>query len=115
MVVKWPENFDFEATRALNAPSAEPRLAGEKADAEVVRGDKDSESEKRPSRAGDADVQSVRNEEPFVQADGDLDPVALQKAFRFAAWSSIILVSFVSRLHVFRLPDMGARCSWSSC
>ncbi|ETW75302.1 urea transporter [Heterobasidion irregulare TC 32-1] len=98
----WPENFDFEATRALNAPSAEPRLAGEKADAEVVKDDKDSESEKRPSRAGDADVQSVRNEEPFVQADGDLDPVALQKAFRFAAWSSIILL--VVMLIVIPLP-----------
>jgi hypothetical protein len=29
-----------------------------------------------------------------VTGEGDLDPVALDKAFRFAAWSSVTLVSY---------------------
>ena len=35
-------------------------------------------------------------EDPAITPDPDLDPVALDKAFRFAAWSSLALVSIFS-------------------
>lgn len=44
------------------------------------------EKEKRDSVS--AEVMSIR-----IPEDDELDPAKLQKAFRFAAWSSVILVS----------------------
>ena len=40
-----------------------------------------------------SETRSISYEEaPIITPDPDLDPVALDKAFRFAAWSSLILV-----------------------
>jgi SSS family transporter len=80
----WPEDFDFDITRALNvAPRPSPHKkedtfgdekAGEKTEQEVT------------------ETRSISSEEgPVITPDPDLDPVALDKAFRFAAWSSVVL------------------------
>ena len=49
-------------------------------------------------------------EDPAITPDPDLDPAALDKAFRFAAWSSLALVGIFSyaldqMLMKLRLPD----------
>jgi len=66
----WPENYDFEGTRAINAPSARPQDP-------------------------DVDFDDVKKEHAITHVetvvDDELDPVALQKAFKFAAISSIAL------------------------
>ncbi|KAI0056361.1 urea transporter [Artomyces pyxidatus] len=86
----WPEDFDFNSTRALNV-STQPHMAHTKGtDLDSKQDEKrDSADEKRNS----SDIQSVaiEDEEPIVEPDPDLDPVALDKAFQFAAWSSLIL------------------------
>lgn len=38
------------------------------------------------------------DEGPVIAVDPDLDPVSLDKAFRFAAWSSVVLVCDLSPL-----------------
>lgn len=75
---QWPEDFDFDITRAVNAPEPGSPSADSAAP---------SLSEKEKSSPEPADAVSVKSEE-----EDDLDPAKLQKAFRFAAWSSIILV-----------------------
>lgn len=52
-------------------------------------------SEKEKSSPEPTDAVSVKSEE-----EDDLDPAKLQKAFRFAAWSSIILVRLFPALHL---------------
>jgi hypothetical protein len=48
------------------------------------------------------ETHSVSEDEgPGIVPDPDLDPVALDKAFRFAAWSSLALVS-ISLMHLTR-------------
>lgn len=74
---QWPEDFNFDITRAVNAPTPGSPSAESAAP---------SLSEKEKSSPDPADAVSVKSEED------DLDPAKLQKAFRFAAWSSIILV-----------------------
>ncbi|KAH9050243.1 urea transporter [Lactarius hengduanensis] len=67
----WPENFDFDKTRVLNEKVGE------------------NISEKGQELT---ETRSVSDEEgPVITPDPDLDPVALDKAFRFAAWSSLFL------------------------
>lgn len=83
MIFQWPENYDFESTRAINKPAADntPTKGEEK---EVVEERPSVEKEKTPSVADSFDAAEI---------DDELDPVALDKAFRFAAWSSLVLVS----------------------
>jgi SSS family transporter len=71
----WPEDFNFDITRAINAP-------GTRHARDSTEGDED---EKKSKEAIDA--AEVENDE----TDKELDPVGLQKAFRFAAWSSVAL------------------------
>ena len=40
--------------------------------------------------------EAVDYESPIIITDPDLDPIALDKAFRFAAWSSVVLVCDLS-------------------
>ena len=50
------------------------------------------------------ETHSISYEEgPAITPDPDLDPVELDKAFRFAAWSSVVLVCIFS--YISRLPD----------
>ena len=85
---QWPENFDFDITRAINAPAAHSIT---KAD-EKHASDVDVDEKKHDASAS---VASVTTDEAAVgpaPEDDDLNPEALHKAFNFAAWSSIILV-----------------------
>lgn len=76
---QWPEDFNFDITRAINAPRAEPAECPKPASVEL-------DEKKAPSVA--TEVLSVR----AAEADAELDPAGLQRAFRFAAWSSVVLV-----------------------
>ena len=81
--MQWPANFDWEATRAINRPvstvektreeKVEPDSDNKQADVSVTGG----------SIAGDS----------YHTGDDELDHVALHKAFKFAATSSVALVS----------------------
>jgi hypothetical protein len=78
---KWPDDFDFEATRAINKP-----VIRESSPADLQDVKDEAEAAAKPaSIAGDSF--DAREEED------ELDPVALNKAFRFASWSSVGLVS----------------------
>lgn len=80
-MVKWPEDFDFDVTRAINAPTAHVK-------------DKSAEGNYEDEKKTTA-FSSEEND----TADDELNPVALNKAFRFAAWSSVILVSLTICCH----------------
>jgi len=81
-LVKWPDDFDFEATRAINKPvtptgSYTPDLADGKDEMRI--------HDRPASIAGDSFDAKEESDE--------LDPVALTKAFKFATWSSVALVN----------------------
>jgi len=73
----WPEDFDFDITRAINAPTTR-HVHGQ--DSPEV-----DEDEKKSREAIEA--AEVENDD----SDKELDPDGLEKAFRFAAWSSVAL------------------------
>ncbi|KAF8237060.1 urea transporter [Tricholoma matsutake] len=76
----WPENYNWESTRAINTPTPQRDVNDTlKASNEAL-----SSKEKMAYEAKDGD-------DPFDTAEDDLDPVALKKAFRFAAISSVTL------------------------
>ena len=79
---QWPEDFDFEITRAINAPTVHRAQARDSTEEDV--------DEKKNKEV--VEVAELENDE----SDKELDPVGLQKAFRFAAWSSVALVSPIS-------------------
>ncbi|PPQ69730.1 hypothetical protein CVT24_001316 [Panaeolus cyanescens] len=87
----WPDDFDWETTRAINRPAPiAPQPADEASD---------SGSEKK----GLSETHAKPAADSFVQTEEDeLDPVSLNKAFRFAAWSSIGL--FVVLILIIPLP-----------
>ncbi|OBZ78440.1 putative urea active transporter 1 [Grifola frondosa] len=63
----WPEDFTFEATRALNSPPT----CGE--------------------RRHEMTLEPVSAEAAAIEEEKELDPVALTKSFNIAAWASVIL------------------------
>jgi len=76
-----PADFDFELTRAINAPVTHHRK-------HVFDEDHKEAAVEEKTKEADAASEEV----PVgVTEDEDLDPVALEKAFKFAAWSSIAL------------------------
>lgn len=80
---QWPEDFDFEITRAINAPAIR-HVQG--------RGSTEADEDEKKSQEV-VEIAEVENDE----SDKELDPVGLKKAFRFAAWSSVALVGSFSR------------------
>jgi hypothetical protein len=94
--VQQPEDFNFDITRAINTHVHQHAEKPTNQDAP------NSSTEKVPDeKAGEkAETQSVA--ESSVQIGitraEDLDPVALDKAFKFAAWSSVALVRFFIKL-----------------
>jgi SSS family transporter len=75
----WPDDYDFALTRAINSRGA----------AVASRNIKDElEEPEYEKKVPDASVVSVTNE---AQIDPELDPVSLNKAFKFAARASIVL------------------------
>ncbi|KAJ1304410.1 hypothetical protein OPQ81_005558 [Rhizoctonia solani] len=87
-----PDDFSFDVTRALNAPT---RTHGAPTTGSGTH--TPPEDEKKQSDIGSGDVRIIPAEDDEkhdqgVTHDEDLDPVALKGAFRFAAWSSIGLL-----------------------
>jgi urea-proton symporter len=82
--LQWPDDFDWEATRAINKPAPKSEKTNEKLD---------SDSDKKHAEVNEKEA-SVEGDSYDV-IDDDLDPVALNKAFKFAATCSLTLVSFL--------------------
>ncbi|KAH8827641.1 urea transporter [Flagelloscypha sp. PMI_526] len=81
----WPEDFDFESTRALNRPEGSAAMHHEARDSIEVS----SNSEKKDP--GSSVVKPVTPSLAEQEKD-ELDPIGLQKAFKFATWSSVALL-----------------------
>ncbi|KAI0300569.1 urea transporter [Multifurca ochricompacta] len=85
--VIWPEEFDFESTRALNI-----KRSASIGTNKVTYSDEKVDEKTTDKEHGFAETNFVLEEEgPIIAPDPDLDPVALDKAFRFATWSSVLL------------------------
>ncbi|KAJ7910497.1 urea transporter [Mycena leptocephala] len=81
----WPENYDFESRARSTSPRRPRKSRGERNQRKEERPSVEKkEKEKTPSVADSFDAEEIEDE---------LDPVALNKAFRFAAWSSLALVT----------------------
>ncbi|KIK93077.1 hypothetical protein PAXRUDRAFT_829359 [Paxillus rubicundulus Ve08.2h10] len=93
----WPENYDFVATRAINT------LGAHKKPAEVAE---DTEDEKKVPNSSALTVSNATTQ------DSKLDPVGLEEAFRFAAWSSVIMT--VIFMILIPLPLFGASTIFST-
>ncbi|KAH7921519.1 urea transporter [Leucogyrophana mollusca] len=78
----WPDDFNFDATRAINAPKALSKK-------NVEDSDRDAEEPEDEKKAQDSSISTETHE--VVQADNDLDPAGLDRAFKFAAKASIVL------------------------
>jgi hypothetical protein len=76
----------------LNARVAAPNVTS------GVEDDDEKTFEKEPEKGhGSTEAhEAVDYESPITINDPDLDPVSLDKAFRFAAWSSVALVCDIS-------------------
>jgi hypothetical protein len=86
-----PDDFDFNITRSINAPD-EQEFHKEVLDSESLSRQATKKGEKDSSIDGKAP--SVIVEEVVragITSSKDLDVAALKKAFRFAAWSSVVL------------------------
>ena len=100
---QFPDDFNFDITRAINAPvhHHETKPTATTKEVTPTEGGPSASIEKVPEEvekaAGKEDAQSVA--ESSVQIGitraEELDPVALNKAFKFAAWSSVALVRFL--------------------
>ncbi|KAI0686454.1 urea transporter [Cytidiella melzeri] len=82
----WPENFDWDVTRAINSPSSSATSHTHSPKPASV----EYEEEKKDQIL--AEAASVTSHAAERSSDDELNPVMLNKAFRFAAWSSIILL-----------------------
>lgn len=80
----WPDDFDFEATRAINTPS---HTAEDQGSEEYV------DEKKRVASEVSTEPVVDPPEEVAAEEERELDPGALNKAFRLAAWASVTLVS----------------------
>ncbi|KAJ8689562.1 hypothetical protein PTI98_012457 [Pleurotus ostreatus] len=79
----WPDDFDFDITRAINNP------ARRRHHEEKVNPSLDDEVEKKRENM---DAHSVSPSFTDSEGTDDLDPVKLQSAFRFASYSSLALL-----------------------
>ena len=94
--VQYPEDFNFDATRAINAPVHHDKT---KATATANEGGPSSPIKKVPEeKAAEKEVtHSVAVVQIGITRAEELDPVALNKAFKFAARSSVALVRFIHK------------------
>ena len=75
----------------LNIKAAAPAISGAESDDE-----KTDEKEPEKGHVSTGAHEAVDYESPIITIDPDLDPASLNKAFRFAAWSSVALVCDLS-------------------
>ncbi|TFK93409.1 urea transporter [Polyporus arcularius HHB13444] len=80
----WPDNFDFESTRAINKPSHE------KPPSQGPPSMDDTESEKK-RESTDVSLEPAFADDAAAEEERELDPVALNKSFNIAAWASVVL------------------------
>ncbi|KAI0685361.1 urea transporter [Cytidiella melzeri] len=92
----WPEDFDWSTTRAINNPTS----TGASPTDSLKPSSMDYDEEKKNQVSSDAVVVVAHTEAGGT--DDELNPAMLRKAFRFAAWSSIVLV--IVLLFVIPLP-----------
>jgi len=88
----WPENFDFELTRAINAPASHHKGFSQKSE---EKDEYDEDEKEKDSNSPPVDVQSISERGQHVMGvtdDSELDIAGLKAAFRFAAWSSVALL-----------------------
>ena len=88
--MQYPDNFNFDITRAINAPEDFYKT---KATATTDEGG----SSREESAAETEVIDTVSESEVLIgitRAD-ELDPVALNKDFKFAVWASVALVRFI--------------------
>ncbi|PPQ71203.1 hypothetical protein CVT26_011016 [Gymnopilus dilepis] len=92
----WPDNFNWETTRAINKPTPPS--------AKVVDEKQDDDLDKKGPEVEVKGSSSSISGDSFdaVEEESELDPVALKKAFRFATWSSVGL--FVVLILIIPLP-----------
>lgn len=92
-ITQWPDNYDFESTRAINRPAPASLEVDEK---------QDDESDRKDSKENDVTVKGSVAGDSFdrTEEDDELDPVSLNKAFNFAAWSSLTLVCSIGFRHL---------------
>ncbi|KAK4702934.1 urea-proton symporter, partial [Phenoliferia sp. Uapishka_3] len=100
----WPENFDFDITRALHAHSESPAEEEALEDAQVAedgsekgsdnKGTVDKEVSPAPIKSAAASMEVPYNKEK--------DPLELEKAFKLAVWTSVGL--FVVLILLIPLP-----------
>ncbi|KAJ3845394.1 urea transporter [Lentinula raphanica] len=89
----WPDDFDFDITRAINNPSA--RMSSESDESKETRPEDrfEEEGEERKEEVRESEAPSfVANSTIPTEEQEELDPVKLEAAFRFAAWSSLGLL-----------------------
>ncbi|KIK01605.1 hypothetical protein K443DRAFT_6784 [Laccaria amethystina LaAM-08-1] len=78
----WPDNYDWESTRAINKPVRDTSRRTEE-----LKTDSDSEKKEHEvvTKAGSVAGDSF----DAAEEEDELDPVALNKAFKFASYSSV--------------------------
>ncbi|GBE84285.1 Probable urea active transporter [Sparassis crispa] len=82
----WPEDFSFDPTRAINNPTF---VADEKTS--ESRASQDEVDDKKEATAAVVSEPVISAEEAALEEARELDPVALRKSFKLAAWSSVAL------------------------
>lgn len=89
----WPENFNFDATRAINAKVHEKdtRHGSEASNRQTEESLDGLDEKKRQESSASDDVRSISSDAAAMEEELELDPVGLKKAFRFASWSSVAL------------------------
>ncbi|KAI0635141.1 urea transporter [Trametes polyzona] len=90
----WPDDFDFEATRAINRPAAHYDHAKDNATPQSPSLYDSPRDEKKqpPTDISLEPVSSIPPPTAFAEEEErELDPAALKKSFNLAAWSSILL------------------------
>ncbi|KAJ3757060.1 urea transporter [Lentinula raphanica] len=87
----WPDDFDFDITRAINNPSA--RMSSDESKETRPKDRFEEEGEERKEEVRESEAPSfVANSTIPTDEQEELDPVKLEAAFRFAAWSSLGLL-----------------------
>ncbi|KAI0371916.1 urea transporter [Pilatotrama ljubarskyi] len=82
----WPDNFDFEATRAINRTAVHEKDVSQRSESID-----DSASEKKRPAAAVSLEPVISASAAAEEEERELDPVALNKSFNIAAWASVIL------------------------
>lgn len=85
--IQWPDNFDFETTRTISRPT--PSIHSHYEDIKQQSARRKQGGENATITVNPASESSVS---VTSGSQGDFDPVALTKAFKFATYSSLSLV-----------------------